>query len=98
MRLETESGLTSAGPAGQAWDLGLYVKCSGKPLEGFEEELENDTRFILWKDQNGYRVETGWLGEGRGGYSEDAVGIALCRQRLWRSLGGDIMVEMWGGG
>lgn len=37
-------------------------------------------------------------GAGRGGYSEEAVGIALCRQRLWLSLGGDITVEMWGGG
>lgn len=28
----------------------------------------------------GWRLD-GW-GEGTGGYSEDAVGIALCRQRL----------------
>lgn len=69
VRLESESGLTSAGPAGQAWDLGLYIKCNGKPLEGFKEEPVNDTKFIFWKDQNGYKVETGWMGEARGGYS-----------------------------
>lgn len=67
MRLESQLGLTCAGPTGRAQDLGLYPKCNGKPLEDFKEELENDATFALWKNEDGCRVETA-LG-GRSGFS-----------------------------
>lgn len=50
-------------PAGQAEDGALYPKCSAKLREGFQEQLENDSKFILWKDQNGCRLVTGLGGK-----------------------------------